>query len=189
MQPAVPAGRRRRAFALAAIDHPAPLEAERRVDLAADRAVIGVAELVVAHDLAEAAGPEAGVHGRAGPPGREAEESRLERDAVFGRGRIGQRAARCRMRCAGHRAPASGVKAGAATRPSQGYGARPAVWTVNHVRDRCFAVDNSLRRCRTAVGRSPAPDADSCTPLPSLNARSRRRTEAAGSVGRRVRLA
>ena len=48
VQPAVPAGRRRRALAFARVDHPAPLEAERRVDRAADRAVIDVAELVVA---------------------------------------------------------------------------------------------------------------------------------------------
>ena len=74
VQPAVPAGRRHRGFREAVVDHPAPLEAQRRIDLAAARAVIGVAELVVADQLAVAAGVEQRVERRAVPPGEESQE-------------------------------------------------------------------------------------------------------------------
>ena len=52
VQPAIPVGRRHRSLALPGINDPAPLATEGRIDLAATRAVIDVAELVLADDLA-----------------------------------------------------------------------------------------------------------------------------------------
>src|SRR5271166_3377239 len=74
MQPAVPAGRRHRGLGEAVVDDPAPLEAKRWVDLAAPAAIIGVAELIVANQLAVKAGVEQRVEGRAVPPGEPAQE-------------------------------------------------------------------------------------------------------------------
>src|SRR5262245_12140392 len=51
-QPAVPGRRHLGGLGEAVIDHPATLESERRIDLAAARAVIAIAELVGADELA-----------------------------------------------------------------------------------------------------------------------------------------
>jgi len=74
MQPAVPARRRRRGFGDAVIDHPAPLEAERRIDRSAARAVVGVAELIVTDEFALTPRIEERVEGRAVPPREEPQE-------------------------------------------------------------------------------------------------------------------
>src|SRR4051794_39202846 len=52
MNPAVPRWRHARSFDHAVVDHPAPLKPERRIDLAALGAVVAVAELVLAYELA-----------------------------------------------------------------------------------------------------------------------------------------
>src|SRR5271165_997896 len=74
MEPAVPARRGHRGFGDAIIDHPAPLEAERRIDRSAARAVIGVAELIVTDEFALTPRIEERVEGRAVPPGEEPQE-------------------------------------------------------------------------------------------------------------------
>ena len=56
------------------IDHPAPLEMQRRIDLAAARPVVAVALLVFAEQLAEPVGPELGAKGLAIPPGEDFEQ-------------------------------------------------------------------------------------------------------------------
>ena len=76
VKPAVPARRRRRRLGYAVIDDPPPLEAERGID--SRLAVIGVAELVMAHQLAEASGVEPGVEIRAVPPGEIVQQKFLE---------------------------------------------------------------------------------------------------------------
>src|ERR1700744_4860454 len=76
MKPAVPARRSHRGLRDAVINHPAPLEAERRVD--ARLSIIGVAELVVAHQDAKAAGVKARVEIRAIPPGEIVQQKLLD---------------------------------------------------------------------------------------------------------------
>src|SRR5438034_8104667 len=63
----------------AVVNDPASLEAERRIDLAAPRAVIAVAELVLAHELAVERGPQQRAEGRPVPPGKEAQKKRFHR--------------------------------------------------------------------------------------------------------------
>src|SRR5438034_8462101 len=69
----------------AVVNDPASLKAERRIDLAAPRAVIAVAELVLAHELAVERGPQQRAEGRPIPPGKEAQEKHFH----------GTRAIRC----------------------------------------------------------------------------------------------
>src|SRR5262249_58589582 len=52
VQPAMPGRRHDRGFGGAVVDHPAPLKTERRVGLAPPGAVIAIAELVLAYELA-----------------------------------------------------------------------------------------------------------------------------------------
>src|SRR5436190_910209 len=69
VQPAMPGRRHDRSLGGAAINHPASLESEPRIDLAAPRAVIAVAERVIAHELAVERGPQQRAEGRpAGAP-------------------------------------------------------------------------------------------------------------------------
>src|SRR5262249_30308955 len=73
MQPAVPARRHARSLGIAVVDHPAPLEAERLVDLAAARAVVAVSVFVLADELALEPRPPLRAGPLAVPPGEEAQ--------------------------------------------------------------------------------------------------------------------
>src|SRR5260370_7908863 len=77
MQPAMPCRRHAGGFDDAAIDHPAPLETQHRIDLAALGAVVAVAELVLAHKRAIARGPQLRAEGLTVPPGEEAQDKGL----------------------------------------------------------------------------------------------------------------
>src|SRR6476620_7350335 len=77
MHPAVPRWRNARGFDGAIVDHPAPLEPERRIDLATLGAVVAVAELVLANELAVKGGRQQRAEGRPVPPGEEAQEKRF----------------------------------------------------------------------------------------------------------------
>src|SRR5262249_6740132 len=70
----MPGRRNHRGFGVTIVDHPAPLEVERRIDLAALGAVIAVAELILADELAIERGPHLRAEGLAIPPGEEARE-------------------------------------------------------------------------------------------------------------------
>src|SRR6266567_7489718 len=85
VQPAMPGRWHDRSLRGAAVNHPASLESEPRIDLAAPRAVIAVAELVLAHELAVERGPQQRAEGRPIPPGKEAQEKHFH----------GTRAIRC----------------------------------------------------------------------------------------------
>src|ERR1700736_67836 len=67
MHPAVPVRRYLGRFGIAVVDDPAPLEAERRIDLAALGAIIGVALLVPADQFAEPPRPQLRAKGLAAP--------------------------------------------------------------------------------------------------------------------------
>ena len=70
--------RRHRGLGDSVGDHPAPLESERRIDLAAAGPIIGVAERVVPDQFAVAAGViRGGVEGRPVPPGEELQKKLL----------------------------------------------------------------------------------------------------------------
>src|SRR5690348_252095 len=69
MYPAVPGRRNPACFGGAVIDHPSPLEMQRRIDRTALGAVVTVALLVLAHQLAKPPGPQLGAEGLAVPPG------------------------------------------------------------------------------------------------------------------------
>src|SRR5919198_1187732 len=84
VQPAMPGRRHDRGFGSAVVNDPASLEAERRIDLAALRAVIAVAELVLAHELAIEGGPQQRAEGRPIPPGKEAQEKRFHGTPAIG---------------------------------------------------------------------------------------------------------
>src|SRR5882672_8596774 len=58
VEPAMPRRRNLRSLSHSIVDHPAALETEVRVDLAAARAEIAIAELVLADELAIEAGPD-----------------------------------------------------------------------------------------------------------------------------------
>src|SRR6185436_20892406 len=77
MHPAVPGRADLRSLGIAAVDHPAPLEAERRIDLAALGAVIDVAEFVLADALAIERGPQLRAERLAVPPSEKAQEEGL----------------------------------------------------------------------------------------------------------------
>src|SRR6266480_1944470 len=68
MQPAMPGRRDAGRLGQAVINHPAPLEAECRVDLAAAATVIAVALLVLADQFTEPPGPQLRTKGLAVPP-------------------------------------------------------------------------------------------------------------------------
>src|SRR5262245_32125918 len=71
LDPAVPFRRNARGFGIAVIDHPAPFEAQRRVDRPALGAVVAVALIVGADQFAEAPGPQLRAKSLAAPPGEE----------------------------------------------------------------------------------------------------------------------
>src|SRR6185295_7108500 len=58
MHPAVPRGWDGRGLGIAVVDHPAPLEVQHRIDLAAFGTVIAVAELILADEFAVQPRPE-----------------------------------------------------------------------------------------------------------------------------------
>src|SRR3954447_17696161 len=74
MHPAVPRRADHRSLGVITIDDPAPLEAEGRIDLAALRSVIPVAELILADELAITERPQLRAEGLAVPPGEDARE-------------------------------------------------------------------------------------------------------------------
>src|SRR5271165_5142097 len=74
MHPAMPSRRDAACLGKAVVDHPAPLEMQRGIDLAAAAPVVAVALLVLADQLAEPIGPELGAEGLAIPPGEEFEQ-------------------------------------------------------------------------------------------------------------------
>src|SRR6185437_3237582 len=76
VKPAVPPRRRHRGLGNPVIDHPSPLKPERRID--AWLAIVGVAEFVMPHELAIAAGVEARVEVRAVPPGEPVQQEFLD---------------------------------------------------------------------------------------------------------------
>ena len=79
MHPAVPGRRDFGGLREPVIDHPAALESEGRIDLAAARAVIAIAEFVVADELAVESRPHLGSEGLAVPPGEKAQQESLHR--------------------------------------------------------------------------------------------------------------
>src|ERR1700739_3005437 len=72
--PALPPARNAACLGKAVIDHPAPFEMQRRIDLAAAGPIVAVALLVLAHQFAEPVGPELGAESLAIPPGEEFEQ-------------------------------------------------------------------------------------------------------------------
>src|SRR6202051_3883602 len=74
MQPAMPGWRDAGGLGVAVIDHPAPLEAERRIDLAPLGAEIAIALLVLADQFAEPPCPQLGAEGLTIPPRKEFEK-------------------------------------------------------------------------------------------------------------------
>src|SRR6476469_6140425 len=83
MQPAVPGRRHARCFRIAVIDHPAPLEAERRIDLAPPGTEITVALFVHANQFAEPPGPQLRAKSLAVPPCEQFEQKELHRRGRF----------------------------------------------------------------------------------------------------------
>src|SRR6185312_1269312 len=70
------------------VDHPAPFEAERRIDLAPFGTEVAVALLVFADQLTEPPGPKLGAEGLAVPP-----REYLQKKQFHGRGRFEKRVA------------------------------------------------------------------------------------------------
>src|SRR6185437_5643081 len=83
VDPAVPGGRDGRGFGVAIINHPAPLEAKCRVDLAAAGAKIAIAEFVLADAFAIHPGPELGAEGLRIPPGEQPKQETFHRRRAF----------------------------------------------------------------------------------------------------------
>src|SRR6266436_10341274 len=79
VHPAVPRRRNAAGLGIAVVDHPAPLEAERRIDLAATGAVIAVALFVLAHQFAEPPGPQLRAERLAIPPCEKLEQKLFHR--------------------------------------------------------------------------------------------------------------
>src|SRR6266700_496311 len=78
MQPPMPARRHLRGLRIAVVYHPAALEPERRIDLAAAGSVIAIAELVGPDRFAIGPGPQLGPERGAVPPGEEAQQEGLD---------------------------------------------------------------------------------------------------------------
>src|SRR4051812_16190767 len=74
VHPSMPCRADLRGLRVAVVDHPAPLEAKRGIDLAALGAVINVSEFILAHDLAVERRPDLRAEGLAIPPGEDARE-------------------------------------------------------------------------------------------------------------------
>src|SRR5215204_158486 len=77
VHPAVPSGRNHRSLGIVRIDDPAPVEAQRRVRHSAPRAVVDVAELILADTLSPPPRVEESSHGSSVPPGEEVEKEAL----------------------------------------------------------------------------------------------------------------
>ena len=71
VQPAVPTWRNQRSLGKRPVDHPAAIEAKRGINLAAPRAVIEVAKLVLPDELAKPPRPQLSAVGLAIPPREE----------------------------------------------------------------------------------------------------------------------
>src|ERR1700693_4233914 len=88
MQPAMPGRRHLGGLGDAAVNHPAALKTDGRIDFAVARAVVAIAELVVADELAVQPRPHLGAEGLAIPPGESAQQESLHRRGrplAFGR--------------------------------------------------------------------------------------------------------
>src|SRR5262245_23435548 len=68
MQPAVPASRHAAGFGEAVVDHPSPLAPQRRIGLPAPGAVVAIADLVRADELAIERSPQQRAERRSVPP-------------------------------------------------------------------------------------------------------------------------
>src|SRR5262249_20399753 len=79
MQPAMPGRRYLGGLDEPIVDHPPALETENRIDLAATGAVIAIAELVRADELAVEFRPHLRSEGLAVPPGEKAQQKSLHR--------------------------------------------------------------------------------------------------------------
>src|SRR5262245_40024464 len=79
MQPAMPGWRHGGRFRIAVIDHPAPLEPERLVDLAVAGPIVPVSELVLTDELAVHPGPELGPESLRIPPREQLEQETFHR--------------------------------------------------------------------------------------------------------------
>src|SRR5262249_36597430 len=81
VEPAMPGRRHTGGLRITVIGDPAPLEAERLVDLAADGPIVAIAELILADRFAVHPGPELGTERLRIPPGEQLEQE------IFHRGR------------------------------------------------------------------------------------------------------
>src|SRR5262249_19556448 len=79
VQPAMPRRRHFGGLGEPVIDHPPALESENRIDLAATGAVIAIAKLVRADELAVEFRPHLRPEGLAVPPGEKAQQKSLHR--------------------------------------------------------------------------------------------------------------
>src|SRR5690348_14638179 len=87
MQPSMPGRRHGRRLGIASVDHPAPLDMQRRINLTTARSVVAVAEFVFADGLAIHPGPELGAEGLRIPPGEDLEQETFHRAHIaFRRG-------------------------------------------------------------------------------------------------------
>src|SRR5258707_3519255 len=77
VDPAMPSRTDGQGLSQTFVDHPAPLEAERRIDSTSLRPVVAIAVFVFAHELAVARGPHQRIEGRAIPPRKKAEQEFL----------------------------------------------------------------------------------------------------------------
>src|SRR5947209_11683514 len=96
VHPAVPGRADLRRLGIVAVDHPAALEAKRRIDLAALGAVIAVAELVLADELAIERGPHLRAEGLAVPPREAAQKECLDFHGWLVAGRCALMTVHCR---------------------------------------------------------------------------------------------
>src|SRR5947209_2153944 len=78
MHPPMPRRADLRGFGIIAVDHPAPFEAERWIDLAALGTIIAIAEFILADELAIQRSPHLCAEGLAVPPGEDACEEGLD---------------------------------------------------------------------------------------------------------------
>jgi hypothetical protein len=79
MHPSMPARRYFRGLSHSPLDHPAPFKSERRIDFAFPRAVIAIAEFVLADEFTVKQRPKLSSERRAVPPRKKTQQESLHR--------------------------------------------------------------------------------------------------------------
>src|SRR6266566_4857145 len=143
------ARRHLRGLRIAVVDHPAALESERRIDLAAAGSVIAIAELVGPDRFAIGPGPQLGPERGAVPPGEEAQQEGLDHLDHVGCGSA-RVLPSCRCDVQQPRFPGAGAPVGISSEPRCDSSALPSRFRCRRQAAAAKRHSDSLQTARSA---------------------------------------